>query len=227
MCLPVYTCCADLLLLYSRHRQADRWQPHWHQNRDHRTANHFNETAGSNCCVVINRWQIFSPLLNHLSSSWLTYCFKLRCVNKLFMTQVYRCVWLAYFRILVQIITWKDREWNECEGLTSSSLNQDRLWAVRMNQYSLAPPFMMPMLLTISQPLRMTCTTVKGKKLKWLDWQQQWHWQENKKQIYTMRADFLVRIGAKIGESWQWRDKNLQVRHLWNIWCSNHGAITK
>lgn len=27
VCLPVYTCCADLLLLYSRHRQADRWQP--------------------------------------------------------------------------------------------------------------------------------------------------------------------------------------------------------
>lgn len=33
VCLPVYTCCADLLLLYSRHRQADRWQPHWHQSR--------------------------------------------------------------------------------------------------------------------------------------------------------------------------------------------------
>lgn len=33
VCLPVYTCCADLLLLYSRHRQADRWQPHWHQKR--------------------------------------------------------------------------------------------------------------------------------------------------------------------------------------------------
>lgn len=34
VCLPVYTCCADLLLLYSRHRQADRWQPHWHHNRN-------------------------------------------------------------------------------------------------------------------------------------------------------------------------------------------------
>lgn len=39
---------------------------------------------------------------------------------------------------------------------TSSSLNQDRLSAVSTNQYSLAPPFMMLMLLMVSQPLRMT-----------------------------------------------------------------------
>lgn len=40
--------------------------------------------------------------------------------------------------------------------LTSSSLYQDKLSAVRTNQYSLDPPFMMPMLLMVSQPFRMT-----------------------------------------------------------------------
>lgn len=48
----------------------------------------------------------------------------------------------------------KSSEWEE--RLTSSSLNQERLSAVSTNQYSLAPPFMMLMLLIVSQPLRMT-----------------------------------------------------------------------
>lgn len=43
--------------------------------------------------------------------------------------------------------------------LTSSSLYQDRLSAVRTNQYSLAPPFMMPMLLMVSQPFLITWET--------------------------------------------------------------------
>lgn len=58
---------------------------------------------------------------------------------------------------------------NQHEYLTSSSLNHDRLSAVRMNQYSLAPPFMMLMLLIVSQPLRITCTTAKGKEFRWQD----------------------------------------------------------
>lgn len=40
--------------------------------------------------------------------------------------------------------------------LTSSSLNQDRLSAVSMNQYSLAPPLIRLMLLMVNQPLRIT-----------------------------------------------------------------------
>lgn len=40
--------------------------------------------------------------------------------------------------------------------LTSSSLYQDRFSAVSTNQYSLEPPFMMPILLMVSQPFRMT-----------------------------------------------------------------------
>lgn len=40
--------------------------------------------------------------------------------------------------------------------LTSSSLYHERFSAVRTNQYSLEPPFMMPMLLMVSQPLRIT-----------------------------------------------------------------------
>lgn len=47
----------------------------------------------------------------------------------------------------------------ECERLTESSLNQDKVCVVRMNQYFLAPPFMKPMLLMVSQPLRMICKT--------------------------------------------------------------------
>lgn len=46
--------------------------------------------------------------------------------------------------------------------LTLSSLNQDRLSAVRTNQYSLAPPLMILMLLMVSQPLRMTYRGVRG-----------------------------------------------------------------
>lgn len=42
------------------------------------------------------------------------------------------------------------------ELLTSSSLYQERFSAVRTNQYSLEPPFMIPMLLMVSQPFRMT-----------------------------------------------------------------------
>lgn len=42
-------------------------------------------------------------------------------------------------------------------SLTSSSLYQDRDSAVRTNQYSLEPPFMMLMLM-VSQPFLITCT---------------------------------------------------------------------
>ena len=41
--------------------------------------------------------------------------------------------------------------------LTSSSLYQESDSAVSTNQYSLEPPFMMLMLLMVSQPLRITC----------------------------------------------------------------------
>lgn len=44
---------------------------------------------------------------------------------------------------------------------TSSSLYQDRFSAVRTNQYSFAPPFIIPMLLIVSHPFRMTCS-IKG-----------------------------------------------------------------
>lgn len=42
------------------------------------------------------------------------------------------------------------------QSRTSSSLYQDKLSAVKTNQYSLEPPFMMLMLLIVSQPRRMT-----------------------------------------------------------------------
>ncbi|KQK74618.1 hypothetical protein AAES_156054 [Amazona aestiva] len=38
----------------------------------------------------------------------------------------------------------------------------DKLSAVRTNQYSLDPPFMMPILLMVSQPFRMTCAEIPG-----------------------------------------------------------------
>lgn len=50
--------------------------------------------------------------------------------------------------------------------LTSSSLNQEKLSAVSTNQYSLAPPFMMLMLLMVSQPLRMTWVEGNVRKLE-------------------------------------------------------------
>lgn len=50
---------------------------------------------------------------------------------------------------------------SECDVLTESSLNQDSVCVVRMNQYFLAPPFMKPMLLMVSQPLRMICKTAE------------------------------------------------------------------
>ena len=59
--------------------------------------------------------------------------------------------------------------------LTSSSLNQDRLSAVRTNQYSFAPPLMILMLLTVSQPLRMTCEEIWGQ-----GWCQGRDWEEIK-----------------------------------------------
>lgn len=46
--------------------------------------------------------------------------------------------------------------------LTSSSLYQDRFSAVSTNQYSFDPPFMIPMLLMVSQPFRMTCRGWRG-----------------------------------------------------------------
>lgn len=49
------------------------------------------------------------------------------------------------------------------ELLTSSSLYQERFSAVRTNQYSLEPPFMIPMLLMVSQPFRMTCEVGSSK----------------------------------------------------------------
>lgn len=47
--------------------------------------------------------------------------------------------------------------------LTSSSLYQDRFSAVSTNQYSLEPPFIMPILLMVSQPFRMTWR-VRGRR---------------------------------------------------------------
>lgn len=52
---------------------------------------------------------------------------------------------------------------NLLRQLTSSSLYQDRDSAVRTNQYSLAPPFMIPMLLMVSQPFLMTLDTHRNK----------------------------------------------------------------
>lgn len=49
--------------------------------------------------------------------------------------------------------------------LTSSSLYQDRFSAVSTNQYSLEPPFMMPILLIVSQPFRMTWG-VRGQEVR-------------------------------------------------------------
>lgn len=57
---------------------------------------------------------------------------------------------------LFTLISWWCMRWRCWVSLTSSSLNQDRLSAVSTNQYSFAPPFMMLMLLMVSQPLRMT-----------------------------------------------------------------------
>lgn len=48
--------------------------------------------------------------------------------------------------------------------LTSSSLYQDSDSAVRTNQYSLAPPFMMLMLLMVNQPFLITCVKSKEKE---------------------------------------------------------------
>lgn len=47
-------------------------------------------------------------------------------------------------------------------NLTSSSLYQDSDSAVRTNQYSFEPPFMM-LMLRVSQPLRITCGTGDGR----------------------------------------------------------------
>ena len=62
---------------------------------------------------------------------------------------------LSLYRVLLSIVIRENRD-NSYFELTSSSLNQERLSAVSTNQYSLAPPFMMLMLLMVSQPLRMT-----------------------------------------------------------------------
>lgn len=100
------------------------------------------------------------------------------CVNKVLMIycQCTAVFWLHNFLIhKVSTILLKLHDLgssicfkHDCESecLTSSSLNQDRLSAVRINQYPLAPPFMKPMLLMVSQPLRMTCTTAKGKEVR-------------------------------------------------------------
>lgn len=173
VCLPVYTCCADLLLLYSRHRQADRWQPHWHQNRRPQAlplAVLKLQVLYWNGDNNMNRWSLkFS--INVLFQAEV-------CVNKILMIycQCTAVFWLHNFLIYkVSTILLKLHDLDssicfkhdcECECLTSSSLNQDRLSAVRINQYSLAPPFMKPMLLMVSQPLRMTCTTAKGKEVR-------------------------------------------------------------
>lgn len=50
--------------------------------------------------------------------------------------------------------------WNEQSPLTSSSLYQDRDSAVKINQYSFDPPFMMLMLI-VSQPFLITCTVTE------------------------------------------------------------------
>ena len=51
----------------------------------------------------------------------------------------------------------KGSQWGLGTPLTSSSLYQESDSAVSTNQYSLEPPFMMLMLLMVSQPLRITC----------------------------------------------------------------------
>lgn len=98
VCLPVYTCCADLLLLYSRHRQADRWQPHWHQNRGPLTSVKLQGL----CWTTISTderspfYLIISQLSNqHAVSSRVT------CVNKRVMAPVYCCVLTSLFSYLL------------------------------------------------------------------------------------------------------------------------------
>lgn len=63
-----------------------------------------------------------------------------------------RCDWSSSFSPLIII-----KAFGSELCLTESSLNQDRVCVVRMNQHFLAPPFMKPMLLMVSQPLRMIC----------------------------------------------------------------------
>lgn len=67
----------------------------------------------------------------------------LLCYNEWHLPYLHIVIWVSYL--------------SRNDKLTSSSLNQERLSAVSTNQYSLAPPFMMLMLLMVSQPLRMTC----------------------------------------------------------------------
>lgn len=81
VCLPVYTCCADLLLLYSRHRQADRWQPHWHQNRMPLLLTSVKLDGFIQTVITIWRDKRFSFLLNYLSTSHLPCCFKMKYVS--------------------------------------------------------------------------------------------------------------------------------------------------
>lgn len=90
VCLPVYTCCADLLLLYSRHRQADRWQPHWHQNRTASSSTHINKTTGA----LLEWWRQYQQM-RHFS---VCCSFKRKCasINK-WWPKFTAVVWLRYF----------------------------------------------------------------------------------------------------------------------------------
>lgn len=91
------------------------------------------------------------------------------------------------------------------DSLTSSSLNHDRLSVERMNQNSLAPPFMMPMLVMVSQPLRMTCTTAEDMQLRWQDGQ--------RGHSGTERTGLLKKWDEK-GELLRWRAEQDAQRRL-------------
>lgn len=84
---------------------------------------------------------------------------------------------------------------NEQSPLTSSSLYQDRDSAVKMNQYSFDPPFMMLMLI-VSQPFLITCTVTK----KW-------------------RRDKKLNIHRKEADGWRDMDMafTIRVTFIWNL----------
>lgn len=94
VCLPVYTCCADLLLLYSRHRQADRWQPHWHHNRNPLTTPllFFTRTATTMSTSVYCIFCHF-PLWSYFNKEVVT---KMDgCVLSFFPQFIAKCLWYS------------------------------------------------------------------------------------------------------------------------------------
>lgn len=98
VCLPVYTCCADLLLLYSRHRQADRWQPHWHQSRGPLALPLTSINLQGFHRKGVNNKDFL--ILNYVSTSQETCCFNLRCVLiNLWWLKCTAVSWLRYLLI--------------------------------------------------------------------------------------------------------------------------------